>query len=323
MNQVRSARKFGISVILLTMLFRVFELGLPQKALRAFNWPSAGQIEKETERAVRSFSFPFPFESSPPTDYSPEPVRPVFTAGDVQAVEVVSTSREEADCEALMESPLSWNLVGSGPTVLIVHTHTSESYEKNGANYQETAAYRTLDENFNMLSIGDRVAELLEAEGIRVIHDREFHDYPDYNAAYTHARKGVQSLLKQNPGIQLVLDLHRDASEGSGSQLRTHALVNGMDSAQLMIVLGTGNSGLPNEGWEDNLSLALKLQATLEAQAPGICRPISLRNQRFNQDLAPHALLVEVGAAGDSHEEALAAAEQLAKALAVLKYGTE
>ena len=174
-----------------------------------------------------------------------------------------------------------------------------------------------------MLSIGDRVAELLEAEGIRVIHDREFHDYPDYNTAYTHARKGVQSLLKQNPGIQLVLDLHRDASESSGSQLRTHALVNGADSSQLMIVLGTGNSGLPNEGWEDNLSLALKLQATLEGQAPGICRPISLRSQRFNQDLAPHALLVEVGAAGDSHEEALVAAEQLAKALAVLKYGTE
>ena len=93
MDQVRSARKFGISVILLTMLFRVFELGLPQKALRSVNWPSAGQIEKETERAVRSFSFPFPFESSPPTDYSPEPVRPVFTAEDAQAVELVSASR--------------------------------------------------------------------------------------------------------------------------------------------------------------------------------------------------------------------------------------
>lgn len=323
MDQVRSARKFGISVILLTILFRVFELGLPQKAFRAANWPSAGQIEKETERAVRSFSFPFPFESSPPADYSPEPVRPVFTAQDALAVEVVNTGREEPDCAALMEKPLNWQLVSSGPTVLIVHTHTSESYEKNGADYRETAAYRTLDENYNMLSIGDRVAQLLEAEGIRVIHDREFHDYPDYNTAYTHARKAVQDLLKQNPGIQLVLDLHRDASEGSGSQLRTHALANGTDSAQLMIVLGTGNSGLPNRGWENNLSLALKLQATLEQLSPGICRPISLRSQRFNQDLAPCALLVEVGAAGDSHEEALAAAGQLAKALITLKNGTE
>ena len=322
MDQVRSARKFGISVILLTMLFRVFELGLPQKALRSVNWPSAGQIEKETERAVRSFSFPFPFESSPPTDYTPEPVRPVFTAGDIQGVEVVSASREEADCEALMESPLTWNLVGSGPTVLIVHTHTSESYEKNGADYQETTAYRTLDENYNMLSIGDRVAELLEAEGIRVIHDREFHDYPDYNTAYTHARKGVQSLLKQNPGIQLVLDLHRDASESSGSQLRTHALVNGADSSQLMIVLGTGNSGLPNEGWEDNLSLALKLQVLLETENPGICRDLNLTAQRYNQHLGNLALLIEVGAAGNTMAEAKLAAVQLAEAIIRLAEGS-
>lgn len=256
MDQVRSARKFGITVFLLTALFRVFELGLPQMALQSIHWPSPGQIEKETERAVRSFSFPFPFESSPPMDYSPEPVRPVFSAADAQGVEVSSTAQQEPDCAALMGSPLSWLLVSEGPTVLIVHTHTSESYEKNGANYQETAAYRTLDENYNMLSIGDRVAQLLEAEGIGVIHDRQFHDYPNYNTAYTHTRKAVQALMKQNPGIQLVLDLHRDASESSGSQLRTHASVNGADSAQLMIVLGTGNSGLPNEGWEENLSLA-------------------------------------------------------------------
>ncbi|MGM9605613.1 MAG: stage II sporulation protein P [Faecousia sp.] len=319
---MRSARKFGISVVLLTILFRLFELGLPQRVLQLVQWPSSGQIEKETERAVQSFSFPFPFESSPPADYSPEPVRPLFTAADAQAVAVVNSGREEPDCAALMAEPLNWQLVSDGPTVLIVHTHTSESYEKNGADYQETAAYRTLDENYNMLSIGDRVAQLLEAEGIQVIHDREFHDYPSYNTAYTHARKAVQGLLKQNPGILLVLDLHRDASEGGGGQLRTHAQVNGVDSAQLMLVLGTGNAGLPNEGWENNLCLALKLQATLEEQSSGICRPISLRGQRFNQDLAPYSLLVEVGAAGDSHEAALVAAEQLAKALAALKYGT-
>ena len=323
MEQVRSARKFGISVVLLTVLFRIFELGLPQRVLQFARWTASGQIEKETERAVRSFSFPFPFESSPPTDYSPEPVRPVFTAADAQAVAVVNTGREEPDCAALMAAPLDWQLVSDGPTVLITHTHTSESYEKNGADYQETAAYRTLDENYNMLSIGDRVAALLEAEGIQVIHDREFHDYPSYNTAYTHARKAVQGLLKQNPGILLVLDLHRDAAEGSGGQLRTHAQVDGVDSAQLMLVLGTGNAALENDRWEDNLSLALKLQATLEQQCSGICRPISLRGQRFNQDLAPCSLLVEVGAAGDSHEEALIAAEQLAKALIALKNGTQ
>ena len=323
MEQVHSARKFGIWVVLLTMLFRLFELGLPQKALGLVKWlPSYEILQKETEQAVRSFSFPYPFESSPPMDYAPEPVRPVFTAEDAQAVVVTALCRVEPDCAALMAQPLDWQLEANGPTVLITHSHTSESYEKGDGDYQQTAPYRTLDENYNMLSIGDRVAEALEAEGIGVIHDRQCHDYPSYNTAYAHSRKSIQSLLKQNPGILLVLDLHRDAADGSAGQLRTHALVEGKDSAQLMLVLGTGNTGLPNEGWERNLSLALKLQATLEGQSPGLCRPISLRGQRFNQDLAPYTLLVEVGAAGDSQEEALLAAQMLAKGLAALKNGT-
>ena len=323
MEQVQSARKFGISVILLTILFRVFELGLPQGMLDRLHFPIfPNSIQKETEQPVRSFSFPYPIESAPPMDYAPEPEQPMFSASQAETMDIRNSSREDPDYAALMASPLEWSLMSTTPTVLIVHTHTSESYERDGADYVQTAAYRTLDENYNMLAIGDRVAECLEKEGIRVIHDREFHDYPAYNTAYTHARKGIQSQLKQNPGILLVLDLHRDAAEAGEKQLSTHALVAGRDSAQLMLVLGLGNSGLPNDRWENNLSLALKLQATLEAQAPGICRPMSLRNQRYNQDLAPYTLLVEVGAAGDTLEEAMVAAESLAHALAALKYGT-
>lgn len=324
MEQVQSARKFGISVIMFTILFRVFELGLPQGALERFSWPSVPNfIQKETEQSVRSFSFPYPMESSAPMGASPEPELPLFTADQAEAVELYNSSREKPDYAALMAAPLDWTLAGTAPTVLIVHTHTSESYEQAGADYVQTAAYRTLDESYNMLAIGDRVAECLEKEGIRVIHDREFHDYPSYNTAYTHARKGIQACLKEHPGIVLVLDLHRDAAEVGAKQLSTHALVEGKDSAQLMLVLGLGNSGLPNGRWENNLSLALKLQATLEEQAPGISRPMSLRNQRFNQDLAPYTLLVEVGAAGDTLDEALTAAEALARALATLKYGTK
>lgn len=324
MEQVQSARKFGISVVLLTILFRVFELGLPQGALGRLSWPSfSGPIQKETEQSVRSFSFPYPIESSPPMSDSPEPEKPVFTAAQAEAVEVSNSSREKPDYAALMAAPLDWKLESAAPTVLILHTHTSESYEKTGEDYVQTAAYRTLDENYNMLAIGDRVAECLEKKGIRVIHDREFHDYPSYNAAYTHARKGIQACLKEHPGITLVLDLHRDAAEVGAKQLSTHTLVEGKDCAQLMLVLGLGNSGLPNDRWEDNLSLALKLQTTLEEQAPGITRSMSLRGQRFNQDLAPYTLLVEVGAAGDTLDEALTAAEALADALASLKYGTK
>ena len=322
MEQVRSARKFGIAVVLLTLLFRLFELGLPQLAFGLLPRLFPSSIQKETERQVRSFSFPFPFESSPPMDYVPEPRLPVFTAQDAQAVTVVNSSGKEPDYEALMAAPLAWQLDSGKPTVLILHTHTSESYEKGSGDYQETAAYRTLEEGYNMLSIGDRLAECLEEAGIRVIHDRQFHDYPAYSTAYTHARRSIQQLLKENPGIQLVLDLHRDAADDGGGQLCTAFQAEGSSCAQLMLVLGAGNAGLPNGHWETNLSLAMKLQTVLQKQNSALCRPISLRAQRFNQDLAPYALLVEVGAAGDSREAALKAAEELAKGIIKLKHGT-
>ena len=87
--------------------------------------------------------------------------------------------------------------------------------------------------------------------------------------------------------------------------------------------MGTDAAGLNHPDWEQKLSLALKLHAQLERQCPGITRPLVLRSQRFNQDMSPGALLVEVGAAGDSHDEALAAAEQLAKAIVALAKGTQ
>jgi stage II sporulation protein P len=162
----------------------------------------------------------------------------------------------------------------------------------------------------------------LEAGGITAIHDRELHDYPEYTGAYNHSREAAQYYLEKFPSIQLILDLHRDALEQNGKQLRTAATVNGQPSAQLMLVMGTDESGLTHENWEKNLSLGLKLHLQLERQTPGITRPMALRSQRFNQDLLPGALLVEVGAAGNTHTEALLAAEQLAHAIAALAKGT-
>lgn len=326
MEQYRSARRFGISVVLLTLLFRMFEQGLPQRVIRqiAVQAPDMLSDTETGQENVRSLSVeafaPFPVESAPPEPVVIRAPIPVFTTADADAIAFTNTGREAPDIAALLTAPLELQLAGEQPTVLILHSHTTESYAKNGEAYQESAAYRTLDEGYNMLSIGDRVTERLESEGIRVIHDREFHDYPSYTGAYNHARKSLQAFLHDNPQVQLVLDLHRDAADGS-HQLKTHALRDGRDSSQLMLVLGTGNSGLPNPSWEQNTALALKLQTLLQQQCPGICRPLSLRGQRFNQDLGPATVLVEVGAAGDTHDQALQAAEALADAIIALKNG--
>ena len=90
-----------------------------------------------------------------------------------------------------------------------------------------------------------------------------------------------------------------------------------------MLVVGTDASGLNHPDWEENMALAVKLQTMLERICPGICRPISFRTQRFNQDLSPGGLIVEVGAAGNTREEALRATEYLAQAIIALSYGTD
>lgn len=246
-----------------------------------------------------------------------------FTAQDAGALEVKYACGYSPDLESLLLQPLAWDLTRQEPTVLIIHTHTTESYTKApGESYQESSSFRTLDEAYNMLSLGDKLADLLTAGGITVIHDREFYDYPSYNGSYTRARSAIIQWLEAYPGICLVLDLHRDASGTNDSQLRTALTVDGVDYARLMLVMGTDAGGLSHPDWQENLALGLKLQTVLEQIQPGITRPITLRSSRFNQDLTQGSLLIEVGAAGNSHDEALRAIEILAEAILRLAGGT-
>ena len=279
----------------------------------------------ETGRNVRfsasSGEIPVHLRESP-APWLPRQEKPAFSAQDAALVELDNDTALTADLEELLEAPLDWDLTAEAPTVLILHTHTTESYTKNGENYEETSDFRTLSEEYNMVSIGDRVAQLLKAAGIGVIHDRQLHDYPSYNGSYVHARASTEEILKANPSIRLILDLHRDALEKNGSQLGPVAAIEGNSAAQMMLVVGTNVSRQAHKNWEENLSLALKLQVQLERLYPGIMRPVNLRQQRFNQDLSPGALIVEVGAAGNTRAEALAAARALAEAIISLARGT-
>jgi stage II sporulation protein P len=89
-----------------------------------------------------------------------------------------------------------------------------------------------------------------------------------------------------------------------------------------MVVVGTDAAGNHHPGWQQNLSLGLKLTALLEQTDPGLTRPVNLRSQRFNMDLTAGSLLIEVGAAGNSHDEAVLAAGALARAILVLARGS-
>ena len=253
----------------------------------------------------------------------PQPVLPTFSAGQLEDIRINCGFSYSADLGTLLTKPLHWDLTGEKPTVLIVHSHGSESFTAPGE-YKESSPYHTLDTNHNMISVGAHLARLLEAGGIRVIQDTAIHDAQSYSAAYYNSRKSVAEYLEEYPSIRLVLDLHRDAIEdANGNQIAQTVFSNGTVLAPLMLVVGTNYSGYTHPQWQENLALALKLQTQLESICPGICRDISLRSDRFNQDLSTGALLVEVGASGNSRQQALRAVEMLAQGILSLAYGSK
>lgn len=326
--------RLGTAVIAGALALRLLSGTGADTVAQALHSPKVGQalVFLSTGRIVRQADMDA-WEArqepqEPPPAETTEPAKEAqpgltFSAEDAALVAVKNSAEAAVDVEALLKASLDWNLCGAAPTVLILHTHGSESYE-NTENYQESSSYRTLDTRYNVVSIGDRVENLLEEAGIPVLHDRTLYDEPSYSGSYEQARKSLRSCLQDNPSVVLVLDIHRDAAEdASGNQIDYTVQTAKGTAAQLMLVLGTDAGGLDHPNWQENLALAVKLQVLLEKTTPGLCRDLCLRTSRFNQDLSAGALLVEVGAAGNTRQEALIAAEYLAEAIIALAHGTQ
>ena len=318
--------RVGVTALACAVLFRLGCNGVFQAAAQALTSPNAMAVMMflESGRVMRPAPVVQPEKTEPAvpsqTPVEAVPVQAVFAEQDVALVSVNSYCGYDTDVQTFLQKPLNWDLTQKKPTVLIVHSHGSESYEKT-PDYQECSRYRTLDTNYNMVSVGEELKRVLEEGGITVLHDTAMHDQPSYSASYSQSRKSVKEYLQKYPSICFVLDLHRDAVEDSqGKQLAFTAEHEGKTVAQLMLVVGT-DVRLSHPQWPENMSLAVKLHALLEKNFPGICRPISFRAQRFNQDLSPGALLVEVGSAGNSREEALAAAQVLGRTILELSGG--
>lgn len=205
-----------------------------------------------------------------------------------------------------------------GPQVLIVHTHGSEAYTMPpGEEYEASSECRTTDCNYNVVRVGDEIAAALEEAGISVIHDATLHDYPQYSGAYDRSLATINSYLEQYPSISFVLDIHRDAiSDGEGNMYKVVSNVAGVNAAQMTFVIGTDGGGLEHPNWRENLKLAAAVQQNLLDDYPTLMRPITVRNSRYNQHVTTGSLLVEMGAAGNSLDEALLSGRLLGQALA-------
>ena len=196
--------------------------------------------------------------------------------------------------------------------IIIFHTHTCESYTQTDENpYTLSGNFRTTDLEYSVAKVGSVLSDSLQALGFNVIHSENYHDYPAYTGSYSRSMNTVKKLLTQNPDTELVIDLHRDAI-GSDSAYGPSVQIGEERVAQLMFVIGTDGGGLEHPNWQENLKLAVKIQKKANEMYPGLFKPMIVRNSRYNQNLAKGACIIEVGATGNTLEEATGSMKYLA-----------
>lgn len=230
----------------------------------------------------------------------------------VRGVYIKNSSGKALDAAALEQGGFAAKRQEAAPQVLIIHTHGSEAYSPPpGQSYVSTGKYRTSDTSQSVVRVGDEIAAVLSAYGLSVVHDRTLYDDPLYDGAYQRSAEGIAGYLEKYPSLTYVLDIHRDAVEDAkGNQYK---LITKEDPhcAQISFIMGSNN-----DHWQENLKLAIAAAAQISALSPTAMRPITLRSSNYNQHLTTGSLLVEVGTAGNSLEEAITAGRLFARGLA-------
>jgi len=224
-------------------------------------------------------------------------------------ISFINSPGAHIDENELLHAPLSFVSKNDEPRVLIVHTHTSEAY-------QSSPSSRSEQPDENVVRVGKEIATYLKKSGVSVIHDTTKNDSPSYNQSYKKTMAVIDENLKRNQTLEIVLDIHRDYIEREdGTLSKPTAIVDGKKAAQIMFVIGTDAMDLYHPNWRHNLSFAVKIQDELNRIAPGLCRPINIRTERFNQHMTKGSMIIEVGTGVNTLEEAIYSGELIGKAI--------
>lgn len=219
----------------------------------------------------------------------------------------VDSSQLNAD--ALLGKSMKLENGAENVQILIYHTHSQEGYADSTPG----------DTSTGVPGVGEYLAALLREKGYNVMHHTGEYDVKDRDNAYSYAGPALEQILAENPGIEVVIDLHRD---GVADTTRLVSEVNGKQTAQIMFFNGlsrtTANGDiayLANPYLADNLAFSFQLKLAAEEYYPGFARSNYLKGYRYNLHYRPKSLLVEVGAQTNTLEEAMNAMEPLAEIL--------
>lgn len=228
-----------------------------------------------------------------------------------------SVGSKQLNAEKFLAKDLRISKDGEGPQILIYHTHSLEAFADSVIG----------DRSQTIVGAGEWLAEILTSQyGYRVLHHTEEYD-TDRNDAYANSLPGIQKVLDENPSIEVIIDLHRDAGV---TNLRRAITLNGKPTATFMFFNGlsrTKRTGdidyLYNPNLEDNLAFSFQMQKKAAEYYPGITRKIYLKAYRYNMHLKPRTLLIELGDSNSTVEEIMNACEPLAHILDLVLSGEE
>ncbi len=219
-------------------------------------------------------------------------------------------TEKEFDMEFFLEADFSMEKTEE-VQILIYHTHASEAF----------ADSREGETEDTVVGAGALLAQILrEKYGYQVLHDTTVFDRKDgkdnRSYAYTDALKHIGQVVKENPSIEVIIDLHRDAGA------KRVVTIQGKQVAKVMLFNGLcrNKSGeltyLPNENLKGNLAFSFQMKLIGDEMYPGLMNRIFLKDYRYNMHLKERCLLIELGTQNNTVEEAKNAMEPLADVLA-------
>lgn len=225
-----------------------------------------------------------------------------------------TTNADQLNAAELLGEDLTIQKDAAKPQILLYHTHSQEAF----ADSKEGEVEDTI------IGVGNYLTELLTKNyGYQVIHVTEAFDMEsgelDRSAAYDYAGTYLETILEENPSIEVVIDFHRD---GVPENRHLVTEINGKSTAQIMFYNGLSYTiargsldYLPNPYIQDNLAFSFQMEYQAAQYYPDFYRGIYLAGYRYNLHLRPRSVLVEAGAQTNTVQEVKNAMEPFADIL--------
>lgn len=190
--------------------------------------------------------------------------------------------------------------------VYLYNTHQTENYSmKNLEPYNITP---------NVMMASYLLKEKLNKNGIgTIVEETDINEFMNLNHwtvkdTYKASKQFMNQTLAKYPGIDLLIDIHRDAIPKSASTIQ----IQGKNYAKVLFVIGLNN---PN--YQKNMAVSKKISDLINAKYPKLSRGIMQKkgagvNGVYNQDVNGNVILIECGGYENTIDEVSNTIEVLA-----------